>query len=167
MPFSLLFFIVTSLMLPAALITGTLLFWQGALDTLRFTAVIMVAASLSGMMSTLGSLYPEMVYFSKAAENIASVQQEKPLPYQKDASGLMGYGISFEDVSFFYEDDVEVLCDISFDAKPGTVTALVGPSGSGKTTIISLISRFWDVQRGQIRIGGTDVIMMMYLHLDK
>lgn len=109
------------------------------------------------MMSTLGSLYPEMVYFSKAAENIASVQQEKPLPYQKDASGLMGYGISFEDVSFFYEDDVEVLCDISFDAKPGTVTALVGPSGSGKTTIISLISRFWDVQRGQIRIGGTDV----------
>lgn len=157
MPFSLLFFIVTSLMLPAALITGTLLFWEGALDTLRFTAVIMVAASLSGMMSTLGSLYPEMVYFSKAAENIASVQQEKPLPYQKDTSGLTGYGITFEDVSFFYEDDVEVLHDISFDAKPGTVTALVGPSGSGKTTIISLISRFWDVQRGQIRIGGTDV----------
>lgn len=157
MPFSLLFFIITSLMLPSALIVGTILFQQNSLDTLRFISVIMVAASISGMMSTLGSLYPEMIYFSKAAQNIASVQKERPLSYRIDASVLTGYGISFENVGFFYEDGVEVLRDISFEAKPGTVTALVGPSGSGKTTIISLISRFWDVRNGYIRIGGTDV----------
>ncbi len=157
MPFSLLFFIVTSLMLPASLITGTILLLHGSLDTLRFTAVIMVATSLSGMMSTLGSLYPEMIYFSKAAENIASIQREKPLTYRKEANSPESYEISFDNVSFFYEDDVEILHNISFEARAGAVTALVGPSGSGKTTITSLISRFWDVQKGEIRIGGADI----------
>lgn len=157
MPFSLLFFIITSLMLPAALIVGTVLLRQGSLDTMRFTAVIMVAVSLSGMMSTLGSLYPEMVYFGKAMQNIAAVQKEKPMQYRTDAGVLSGYGISFDHVGFSYDDGIEILRDITFEAKPGTITALVGPSGSGKTTITSLISRFWDINTGQIRIGGTDV----------
>ncbi|MDO5713667.1 MAG: ABC transporter ATP-binding protein [Tissierellia bacterium] len=69
---------------------------------------------------------------------------------------VKAHGIAFDKVSFGY-DEREVLTDISFVAKEQTSTALVGLSGSGKTTIINLISRFWDVDRGSIRIGGVDV----------
>jgi ATP-binding cassette subfamily B protein len=157
MPFSILFSIITSLILPISLIVGTVMLEGGTIDAQRFIAIVMVAVSLSGMMATLGTLYPEMKYLGKAAENILQVRKEKPLSYQKGSTIPKQHGIRFEQVSFFYENDVEVLHGISFEAKPGTTTALVGPSGSGKTTIISLISRFWDVQSGSITIDGTDV----------
>lgn len=113
--------------------------------------------SLSSMMATLGSLYPELKYLSKAAENILQVRQEAPLPYREDAAQLNAFDVSFSHVNFAYEKNVPVLHDVSFSVKPGTTTALVGPSGSGKTTIISLISRFWDVSKGSITIGGSDI----------
>jgi ATP-binding cassette subfamily B protein len=68
--------------------------------------------------------------------------------------------IAFHNVSFAYNDkhnDKMVLKDINFIAKPGTMTALVGQSGSGKTTIANLIVRFWDVKKGSVTIGGTDI----------
>jgi ATP-binding cassette subfamily B protein len=157
MPFSILFSIITSLILPISLIVGTAMLEGGTIDAQRFIAVIMIAVSFSSTMATLGTLYPEMTYLGKAAENILRVRKEKPLSYQKGSTVLKRHGIRFEKVSFFYENDMEVLHDISFEAQPGTTTALVGPSGSGKTTIISLISRFWDVQSGSITIDGTDV----------
>jgi ATP-binding cassette subfamily B protein len=67
--------------------------------------------------------------------------------------------IGFHDVSFAY-DDKTVLKNISFTARPGTMTALVGQSGSGKTTIANLIVRFWDVNEGAVTIGGTDIRQM-------
>ena len=157
MPFSILFSIVTSFMLPIALIVGTWMLQGGNLDTQEFVLSIMIAVSLSSMMATLGSLYPEMTYLGKAAENILQVRKEKPLAYQKDADDLNGHAISFHNVHFAYEDGVEVLHGISFHAAPGTTTALVGPSGSGKTTVISLISRFWDVTSGSITIGEENI----------
>ena len=61
--------------------------------------------------------------------------------------------ISFENVTFAYEEK-EVLKEISFTAAPGTITALVGPSGAGKSTIAMLTARFWDIENGNIKIGG-------------
>ena len=79
------------------------------------------------------------------------------MPYREDAAQLNAFDVSFSHVNFAYEKNVPVLHDVSFSVKPGTTTALVGPSGSGKTTIISLISRFWDVSKGSITIGGSDI----------
>ncbi len=64
--------------------------------------------------------------------------------------------IVFENVSFAY-DKKDVIDGISFEIKDGTKTAIVGPSGSGKTTIINLISRFYDVDKGAIKIGGENI----------
>lgn len=66
------------------------------------------------------------------------------------------YNIEFENVTFAYEDK-DVLKDISFKISEKNMTALVGGSGSGKTTIANLIARFWDVQEGQVKVGGVNV----------
>ena len=65
--------------------------------------------------------------------------------------------IKFEDVSFAYQEDDWVLRDLDFTIEPGESVAFVGHTGAGKTTIISLVSRFYDVQRGSIKIDGKDV----------
>ena len=65
--------------------------------------------------------------------------------------------LEFEDVHFGYRSDEAVLRGVSFVAEPGKLTALVGPSGSGKTTIINLILRFYDIERGKISIDGQDI----------
>ena len=68
-----------------------------------------------------------------------------------------GYDIEFKNVSFSYEDGESVLRDVSFVAKQGEVTALIGPSGGGKTTVSRLAARFWDIDGGEITVGGMDV----------
>lgn len=75
------------------------------------------------------------------------------------ATELSGYDgrIEFRNVSFAYEPDRPVLKDVSFTVLPGETLALVGPTGSGKTSITSLLHRFYDVDVGQILIGGHDV----------
>ena len=65
--------------------------------------------------------------------------------------------ITFDNVSFSYEPDKPVLTDINLDVEPGQTIALVGPTGAGKTTIISLLSRFYDVSEGTICIDGHDI----------
>lgn len=65
--------------------------------------------------------------------------------------------VDFEHVGFSYEEGTEVLNDVSFHIKPGETIALVGPTGAGKTTIVNLISRFYDIQKGTIRIDGHDI----------
>lgn len=65
--------------------------------------------------------------------------------------------ISFENVWFAYKDEDWVLKDVSFKVEKGQTIALVGATGSGKTTIISLLSRFYDIQKGSIKIDGVDI----------
>ena len=77
--------------------------------------------------------------------------EEPDIPrHPKDAS------VEFRNVSFAY-DTTPILKAISFISHPGTITALVGPSGAGKSTVAMLAARFWDVQSGEILIGGVPV----------
>lgn len=65
--------------------------------------------------------------------------------------------VAFENVSFGYREDVQILKNIKFHAKAGTNVALVGPTGAGKTTIVNLLARFYDVSNGRILIDGIDI----------
>lgn len=67
------------------------------------------------------------------------------------------FSVHYEQVSFFYEPEREVLSDIDFEIKKGEVLAIVGPSGSGKTTLVNLLLRFYDPQKGILRINGMDL----------
>ena len=70
---------------------------------------------------------------------------------------ISNYDIVFNHVSFSYEKGKQVLHDVSFTARKGEVTALVGPSGGGKTTAAKLAARFWDIDSGEIMLGGKDI----------
>jgi ABC-type multidrug transport system fused ATPase/permease subunit len=76
-----------------------------------------------------------------------------------DAVGFpaLGEGVAFHDVSFAYQPDRPVLEGIGFEAHPGSVTAVVGPTGSGKSTLMALLLRLFDPNRGRVEIGGLDL----------
>jgi ATP-binding cassette subfamily B protein len=78
-------------------------------------------------------------------------------PAAVTAPGAGGGAVEFQNVSFGYQDDDEVLHDVSFRVEPGEKVAFVGATGAGKTTIISLLTRFYDPTRGSIRIDGRDL----------
>ena len=86
---------------------------------------------------------------------------DEPLPANANAGGpplSVGEGrISFEDVGFAYHPGAPVVAGLDLVAEPSATTALVGPSGGGKSTILSLIQRFYDPERGAIRIDGIDI----------
>ena len=157
MPFSVLFSVATSLIVPLGLVAGTPLFLGGPLDAPPPLPAVMIAVSISSMMTTLGVIYPELNYLAKAAEGIERIQAERPLAYRDGNPRFTSFDVRFNDVRFGYADGKEVLHGVTFTAQPGTRTALVGPSGSGKTTVISLISRFWDASSGSVRVGGHEV----------
>ena len=85
-----------------------------------------------------------------------------PAKDPKDASGMKGH-VEFKDVTFAYHGAQEpVLCNISFSAKPGEITAIIGGTGSGKSTVAKLIPRFYDVQSGAVLVDGVDVREMSF-----
>ena len=96
----------------------------------------------------------------RACENaIDSVGFIDSMPDMKEGSitePMKNHKIVFKDVSFSY-DDRPILKDVSAKIKENTMTAIVGPSGSGKTTFCNLIARFWDVNSGEILIGGNNI----------
>lgn len=98
----------------------------------------------------------------EGVSRIDAIYAEEPVREASEPKHPSGYDISFENVSFAYENKaeatrVEALTDINFTARAGEITALVGPSGSGKSTIANLIPRFWDIKTGEIKIGGVNI----------
>ena len=96
-------------------------------------------------------------YFTLSIDKLLDVLDTKEIPYTLENHKFTDYSIKFENVNFSYLEDKQVLDNINFEAKMGTMTALVGPSGSGKTTILNLIARFYDVNKGSIKIGELDI----------
>ena len=108
----------------------------------------------------LSNFYTQIITNLAAAERIFEILDTKP--EITDATDVIEMPtikgeVSFENVTFSYDDQVNVLDNVSFTIKPGETIALVGPTGAGKTTIVNLISRFYDVQGGTVSIDGLDV----------
>ena len=137
-------------------LVGSILLAQGKLDVLTFFMFLLLVSRLyDPMQISLQNL---------AAIISADVQckrMDEILSYdiQTGSENLtnQGYDIEFSNVGFAYNDREDVLKDVTFTAKQGEVTALIGPSGGGKTTVSRLASRFWDINKGSIKVGGMDV----------
>lgn len=108
----------------------------------------------------LSNFYNQLITNVAGAERIFEILDTKPditdaacvraLPEVQGA-------VRFDHVSFSYDEDTLVLSDVSFQVRPGETIALVGPTGAGKTTIVNLISRFYDIQKGEIYIDNENI----------
>jgi ATP-binding cassette subfamily B protein len=137
---------------------GTLFVLQGSLSIPALFALVAIAMRFSEPLAQLTGLASVFDLMEIGLERIEALMSTPPLPVQAPPAQLTSFDITFEHVSFRYADQSEwTLQDVSFHLPERTLTALVGSSGSGKTTITRLISRFADVQKGSIRIGGVDV----------
>lgn len=108
----------------------------------------------------LSNFYNQIITNIAGAERIFDILDTKPeITDSQNVAELpeIKGSVKFDHVSFAYDEDTKVLNDVSFQIKPGETIALVGPTGAGKTTIVNLISRFYDVQQGNIYIDGFNV----------
>lgn len=97
-----------------------------------------------------------MAYLERIFETIDEDPRIQDAPDAIDLPPIEGE-VEFDHVTFEYEPGMPILEDLSFHVDPGQSIALVGPTGAGKTTVINLISRFYDIQKGQIRVDGYDI----------
>ncbi|ORA77799.1 ABC transporter ATP-binding protein [Mycolicibacter kumamotonensis] len=113
-------------------------------------------------LGNLAAMYNTLQSGAASAERVFAFldEPEEPaapaVPLSLNGSGLRGR-VEFRDVSFGYRPGVPVIEDLSLAVEPGSTVAIVGPTGAGKTTLVNLLMRFYDVDRGQILIDGVDI----------
>ena len=149
-----------------SILTVTLIYFVGirqiGVDVSTGTLIAFVAYvnNFWNPIINIGNFYNNLITASAYLERIFETLDEQPLivdaPEAQPLPAIEGH-IEFEDVIFRYEPGKNILDGVSFEMPPGKTVALVGPTGSGKTTIISLLSRFYDINEGSIKIDGYDI----------
>ena len=151
--------VIVSFCVAFVLWRGALLILSGGMTAGELTVFLSYLASFFKPVKDLASMNNSIAQTAVAVERIRmildadAVLPEKPNPVDKQIKG----DIAFEHVAFSYDPSFPVLCDVSFQVKPGQMVGVVGPTGGGKSTIMSLIPRFYDPSAGQVLIDGTDV----------
>ena len=139
---------------------GGLLAYQNRLSVEDIVAFVLYLSLFYTPVSGLATLLENLQQSLAGAERVALILETPSavtdMPDAVPLTDVKG-GITFEHVSFHYENEVPVLRDISFSCKPGMMVALVGPTGVGKTTLTQLIPRFYDPTEGRVLIDGKDV----------
>jgi ABC-type multidrug transport system fused ATPase/permease subunit len=124
-----------------------------------FTYTLFLGFLIAPIMSIvqIGTQLTEALAGLERTHEILSENREDLDPRRTETLQEIEGHVTFENVSFSYDGNRTVLNDISFDARPGTVTALVGSSGSGKSTTIGLIAAFYVPKQGTVRVDGIDL----------
>ena len=155
-PFAIFMSFASNAMLPVLALGLYLYFRQGvSLPTLLLFLIL--GTGYMRPLFVMSNMVMQLQLIEQGVQQIDAILTQPILPEGKTSEQPQNHNICFDQVSFAYETDRYVLEDISFTAKEGTITALVGPSGAGKSTVGQLLSRFWDVTKGRITIGGIDI----------
>lgn len=142
-------------MIGFTLLFGVPMLLNGEVSLLFLLGYIIAAAKIKDAVSGLYMNLAEIMYIDSRIKRIKELREVKIQSGEK--AELKTYNIEFKDVEFSYNADRKVISGLSFTAKQGEVTALVGPSGCGKTSVLRLMSRLYDYDKGQILIDGKDI----------
>jgi ATP-binding cassette subfamily B protein len=148
-----------TILLPAALLVmlpvGIWLYLAGTLTLSTFVLSLLLGMSIGVPAMRLINFipqFPQLKYKAAKIEGLFEIpdmaEGTKPAPKKHD--------VSFENITFAYKD-ADVIKNLTLHCPENSVTALIGESGAGKSTLAKLIMRFWDVQNGTVKIGGTDI----------
>jgi len=142
---------------------------NGAATVGTITSFVNYSREIAKPLNQVATLYNTILAAISGAERVFEIMDEVceiiDVEKAKEVSKLKGE-VEFKNVSFEYDKDKLVLKDINLYAKSGQTIALVGPTGSGKTTIINLLTRFYDVTSGEIKIEDNDVVIKVSIDLD-
>ncbi|MDQ3814333.1 MAG: ABC transporter ATP-binding protein/permease [Armatimonadota bacterium] len=127
---------------------GDLVMFSGLVA--QFYAPVQVLSQASNLLASTAVSAERVYEILDMQPDIRTEENARPLPEVKGE-------VIFENVSFGYDSSESVLQDVSLEVKPGEMVGLVGPSGSGKSSLVSLISRFYDVSDGAVKVDGQDV----------
>jgi len=144
----------------AFLILGAFWFTNGTVTSEFFVNLlfyIIITPVISVTLTKIMYMSEEGMVISDAIERIDSVLNAEPMSVGNNPQNPKDASVELESIHFSYDGKKEVVSDISLKIKDGQTVAFVGPSGGGKSTLASLISRFFDVNSGSIKIGGVDV----------
>ncbi len=152
--------LINNLSLALVSIFGSLMYMAGNISLGSIGSFVLYSRKFSGPINEFANILSEIQSALAAAERVLTlcdIPPEKPdAPNASDASPCTGH-IQVRDVSFSYVEGKEILHHINFEAKPGSVIAIVGETGCGKTTLINLLMRFYDVSSGSIQLDGKDI----------
>lgn len=137
-------------------LAGSALLIKGEIDVLTFFVFLLLVSRLYDPMQ---AALQNLAAIISTKTNVDRMNEIFDHDVQSGDSKLTnnGYDITFDNVSFSYNNNEKVLDNVSFTAKQGEITALVGPSGGGKTTVSRLAARFWDATSGNITVGGMNI----------
>ena len=149
-------YVILKLGLPSVILAGAYLLSEGSVSIFDYLVFLVVTARIYNpimeVMNNLALLLYLGVRINRMKEMDAMPRQEGETKFKPQ-----NHDIEFKNVNFSYQNDVQTLNDVSFTARQGEVTALVGPSGGGKSTVAKLSTRFWDINKGKITLGGEDI----------
>ena len=151
---------INNVSLAMVCLLGSMLFLQGKLGLGDLSSFVQYSRKFSGPINEVANIIAELQSAFAAAERVFSlidVEPEAPDAVgAKELTKVRG-DVELRHVDFGYEPGKPIIQDLSFHAKPGSLTAIVGPTGAGKTTIINLLMRFYDVDAGEILLDGQDI----------
>ena len=135
---------------------GAWLYMEGTLSLPVFLISLVVPLGFVAPLMKVSDAMEQVSMIKGNLEQVTAFLKTPELVRPSEPVSLGERTYQFEDVHFGYKE-TEVLHGISFQTRPGTMTAIVGPSGSGKSTIAKLMAGFWDVTSGSVRFGGQDI----------
>ena len=139
------------------LIAGAILVIKGSLDVLHFIIFAVISKEFYKPFASMEQHYMYYVSAIDSYKRLSRILYADVIPDKVNGIVPKDNDIAFENIDFSYEKDEFKMEKLSFSIAEKTMTALVGESGSGKTTITNLLLRFYDVHKGKITLGGTDI----------